>query len=131
MMSLQVGSEVTCRVDRLYAQKAEITVLAVGESIISNPIRGSIRLQDARSFDIDKASISDHFQPGDIVKASTISVGDARSCFFSTLSPDHGVVVAKDVDGKELFPVDQSHMKNEDGIVFRRKVARPVWFDRI
>ena len=120
-----------CRVERLYASKAEVVVLAVGDQqqVLSNPVRGSIRLQDVRSFDIDKATMSDHFQPGDIVRASTLAVGDAKSCFFSTTGESFGVIMAKDPQGNELFPADQSHMRNSEGVFFKRKVARPTWLD--
>ena len=128
----EVDMPVICRVERLYAQKAEVVVLAIGDhlDILRNPIKGSIRLQDARSFDIDKATMADHFQPGDIVRASTLAVGDAKSCFFSTIGHNFGVIMAKDPQGNELVPVDQSHMKNSDGVFFKRKVAKPCWLDQ-
>jgi exosome complex RNA-binding protein Csl4 len=136
MASLSVGSEVLVRVERLYsitAQKAEVTVIAIikdGTSIaVPYPIRGAIRIQDARSFDIDKATIADHFQPGDIVKAVTLSTGDAKSCFFATTGADYGVVMAREnFTGEFLVPVDQSHMRNPDNtVIYKRKVARPIW----
>ena len=71
--------------------------------------------------------MADHFAPGDIVQATTMAVGDAKSCFFSTVGESMGVVKATDEEGNELFPVDQSHMRNEAGVVFKRKVAKPVW----
>jgi len=136
--TLTVGCDVLIRVERLFSitgQKAEVVVIAIilptGESIpLVHPIRGAIRHQDARSFDIDKATISNHFQPGDIVKATTLSVGDAKSCFFSTCGPDYGVIMAKDplTPGAFLVPIDESHMRNSDNsVVYKRKVARPVW----
>lgn len=131
--SLTCGSEVLCRVDRLLPTKAEVSVIAL---IVAAPTmipvknagyRGSIRLQDARSFDVDQASIQDHFLPGDIVKAVTLVAGDAKSTFFSTRGAECGVIRAKDDDGNDLFPVDDSHMKNSAGLVFKRKVAKPNW----
>ena len=124
-----VGEDVLVRVDRIYQtlEKAEVTI--VSSSYPSNPIRGSIRLQDVRSFDIDKATICDHFMPGDIVRAKTIGLGDVKSTFFSTIGADYGVVLAKNsLDGEFLVPVDQSHMRTEDGkMLVRRKVAKPIW----
>ena len=120
-MSLSVGSEVLCQVDRITLQKADVTVVS-----LPGAIRGSIRLQDVRSFDIDKTGIPDSFLPGDLVRATAISVGDAKSCFFATNQPNLGVVMAKDQNGELLTPVDESHMRNTAGIVFKRKVAKPV-----
>ena len=130
--SLQVGSVVVCQVDRVMAQKAEVTIIAHeiadGQTeVMRYPVRGQIRLQDVRSFDIDKATMADHFMPGDLVRAHLVSVGDMKSCFLSTVGPEFGVVEAKDDQGNRLFPVDQSHMRNEEGTVFKRKAARPLW----
>ena len=135
MSLIPVGSDVIVRIDRVYAtmEKAEVTVVAVegrptALQFAANPFRGSIRLQDVRSFDIDKATIADHFQSGDIVRAKTIAIGDAKSSFFSTTGADYGVILAKGHDGEFLVPVDQSHMRTPDNsIVFKRKVAKPVW----
>lgn len=129
--SLSVGSVVVCVIDRVMAQKAEVTILALeseaGSEIMRYPVKGQIRLQDVRSFDIDKATMTDHFMPGDVVRAHLVSVGDMKSCFLSTVGSDFGVVEAKDDSGNRLFPVDQSHMRNEEGSLFKRKVAQPVW----
>ena len=134
MTTISVGSDVIVRVDRIYLtlEKAEVTVIAVEGRLLpqfaTNPFRGSIRLQDVRSFDIDKATIADHFQAGDIVRAKAIAIGDAKSSFFSTIGANYGVVVAKGPDGEPLVPVDQSHMRTSDNsAVFKRKVAKPVW----
>jgi exosome complex component CSL4 len=129
MTTLAVGSQVICRVDRVFPQKAEVTIIAEAEKeeVLRYPMKAQIRIQDTRSFDIDKAAMSDHFFPGDLVRAHMLSIGDMKSCFVSTVGQDFGVIVAKDPDGNPLFPVDQSHMKNAEGLVYKRKVARPIW----
>jgi exosome complex component CSL4 len=128
---LTVASRVVCRVDRVYPHKAEVTIIgndATGE-VLRHPMKAQLKLQDVRSFDIDKALMTDHVYPGDIVRAHMLSVGDMKSCFVSTIGQEFGVIVAKDPKGNELFPLDQSHMKNKDGQVFKRKVARPEWMN--
>ena len=130
--SLAPGSPVVCRIDRVYSQKAEVTIIAHelpdgNTEVLRYPARGLIRIQDVRSFDIDKASMMDHFFPSDFVRAQLISVGDMKSCFLSTVGQEFGVITANDPEGNKLFPVDQSHMKNEKGAIFKRKVARPSW----
>ena len=130
---LTAGTQVLCRVDRILSNnRAEVSVIArieADKAIVPvkkfTSLRGSIRLQDVRSFDIDQASIEDHFLPGDIVKAITLVAGDAKSCFFSTIGVQYGVVWAKDDHGNQLFPLDESHMKNTQGLIFKRKVAKP------
>ena len=130
---LSPGSVVICQVDRVYAVKADVTIIAYESSlngqteVLRYPARGSIRLQDVRSFEIDKATMMDHFVPSDFVRAHLLSVGDMKSCFLSTVGQEFGVINATDSDGNKLVPVDQSHMKNDRGMVFKRKVARPTW----
>jgi exosome complex component CSL4 len=131
--ALVPGTPVICRIDRVYAQKAEVTLIAHELSngsteVLKYPAKGFIRIQDVRSFDIDKASMMDHFFPSDFVRAQLISVGDMKSCYLSTIGQDFGVIQALDPQGNKLYPVDQSHMKNDTGAVFKRKVARPSWF---
>jgi exosome complex component CSL4 len=131
--SLKAGSIVICLVDRIFPLKAEVTIIAQEYTeldktvVLRYPVKGQIRIQDARSFDIDKAEMFDHFLAGDVVRAHLISVGDMKSCFLSTVGPDFGVIRALDPAGNQLFPVDQSRMKNSNSEIFRRKVARPQW----
>lgn len=109
---LKVGQEVLCRVEGISLTRgAEVIVPESGT-------RGTIRLQDVGG---DITDIRDAFLPGDLVRVLTLSVGDAKSCFFSTAPLNCGVVLAKAGD-QWLQPVDQSHMQNSD-TVYRRKVA--------
>jgi exosome complex component CSL4 len=135
-MIVTTGSDVICKVDRVYPTKAEVTILALtGGDPLPNPLRGCVRAPDCRGFDIDKASPPDHFCPGDVIRASVVSVGDSRSTFLSTVGPDYGVVLARDPtalhESQFLIPVDQSHMKGAAGAVYSRKVAKPVWMKTI
>ena len=125
---IRTGETVICRVDRILAQRADVTVIS-GETgaVLEYPVKGSIRIQDARSFDIDKAAMSDHFAANDLVRAHVLAAGDMKACFLSTTGQSFGVLVAKDADGNALVPVDESHMKNEAGTVFKRKVAKPQY----
>ncbi|SNX84090.1 related to CSL4 - exosome core component [Melanopsichium pennsylvanicum] len=56
--------------------------------------QGIVRSQDVRSTEKDKVKISDCFRPGDIVRASVISLGDARSYYLSTAGNEFGVIFA-------------------------------------
>lgn len=118
---LPIGSVRLVRVDRIYPARAEVT-------LVETPSwRGQIRLQDTRGFDIDKATMDEHFMPGDVVRAKLMALGDRQSTYFSTIGAELGVVFALDPDTKEvLYPVDQSHMRNpSNGTVYKRKVAKP------
>ncbi len=45
--------------------------------------------------------LSHCFRPGDIVRASVLSLGDARSYYLTTAENELGVVYAKSIAGKQ------------------------------
>ena len=55
-----------------------------GEGIDGTDSQGIIRAQDVRVTDKDGVVMSECFRPGDIVRATVISLGDARSYYLST-----------------------------------------------
>ncbi len=59
-----------------------------------NLFQGVIRSQDVRATNKDSVRMSECFRPGDIVRATVISLGDARSYYLSTASNELGVVYA-------------------------------------
>lgn len=61
--------------------------------------RGVIRSRDIRSLDTDGVVTYDSFRPGDIVKATIISLGDVRSYYLSTAKMTLGVIYAENVSG--------------------------------
>ncbi len=50
------------------------------------------------------------FRPGDIVRASVVSLGDARSYYLSTAQNELGVVYAKSIAGKRQATPMLSHL---------------------
>ncbi|CAD6888757.1 unnamed protein product [Tilletia controversa] len=65
---------------------------AAGEE--GSDFTGVIRAQDVRATEKDKIRLADCFRVGDIVRASVISLGDARSYFLSTAENRLGVIYA-------------------------------------
>ncbi|KAE8259208.1 hypothetical protein A4X13_0g1158 [Tilletia indica] len=65
---------------------------AAGEE--GSDFTGVIRAQDVRATEKDKVRLADCFRVGDIVRASVISLGDARSYFLSTAENRLGVIYA-------------------------------------
>ena len=54
---------------------------AAGEGIDGTDFQGVIRAQDVRSTEKDSVVLKECFRPGDIIRATVISLGDARwSC---------------------------------------------------
>ncbi|KAK0523720.1 hypothetical protein OC835_001926 [Tilletia horrida] len=65
---------------------------AAGEE--GSDFTGVIRAQDVRATEKDKVRLAECFRVGDIVRASVISLGDARSYFLSTAENRLGVIYA-------------------------------------
>lgn len=103
---VSVGSEVIGQVTRIMTNQATVDIIAVENKILKQPTRGSIRREDARQTETDSLVMHNCFRPGDIVRASVISLGDARQYFLSTSQNEHGVLRAKSEDtGNVLIPI--------------------------
>jgi len=112
---------------------------AAGEGIDGTDFQGIIRAQDVRVTDKDGVVMSECFRPGDIVRATVISLGDARSYYLSTARDHLGVVHATSSSaaqsglgwapgGRAMRPVSWKEMADPDtGIVEPRKCAKPDW----
>lgn len=88
--------------------------------------KGTIRSQDIRSTERDSVKTWNCFQPGDIVRALVISLGDGVSYYLTTARNDLGVVFAKDANGDLLYPLDwETMISPSTGIVENRKCAKP------
>ncbi|UZJ51248.1 hypothetical protein CBS101457_000568 [Exobasidium rhododendri] len=152
------GSTILGRITRVTPRQANISILivdglpcsmgdrssasyanhAAGEDPMGGDFTGVIRSQDVRATEKDKIRMGDCFRPGDIVRATVISLGDARSYFLSTASNHLGVVYAlpspspSALDGgsrgseRPLLPINWQEMQcPKTGIVEKRKVAKP------
>lgn len=87
---------------------------------------GIIRTQDVRATERDKVKILSSFRPGDIIRASVISLGDGTNYYLSTAANELGVVFARSSTGQHMYPIDWQHMKcSTTGEVEERKCAKP------
>lgn len=116
---------------------------AAGEGIEGTDFQGIIRSQDVRMTDKDNVVLGQCFRPGDIVRATVISLGDARSYYLSTARNDLGVVHATSAPppegapsaragwtpyGRPMQPISWLEMADPvTGIAEKRKVAKPAW----
>ncbi|KAI5966440.1 CSL4 [Candida pseudojiufengensis] len=90
--------------------------------------KGIIRSQDIRSTERDKIIIGECFKPGDILRASILSLGDGNNYYLTTARNDLGVVFAKSEGGAGslMYPVDWQNMIDlETGLIEKRKNANP------
>ncbi|PWN46936.1 hypothetical protein IE53DRAFT_293056, partial [Violaceomyces palustris] len=103
--------------------------------------QGIVRSQDVRNTEKDKVRMADCFRPGDIVRATVISLGDARSYYLSTASNHLGVIYATssssssananagpgwDSVGEPMKPISWIEMIDpSNGRIEKRKCAKP------
>ncbi|KAI9827806.1 MAG: exosome 3'-_5 exonuclease subunit ski4 (Csl4) [Thelocarpon impressellum] len=123
-----VNARVLCRVTRIRPREANVSILVVDDKVVGEggEFGGVIRAQDVRATEKDKVRIATSFRPGDIVRATVISLGDQQSYYLSTAGNELGVVLARSEAGNVMFP--RSWMECVDpvtGAVEARKVAKP------
>ncbi|KAJ4388674.1 exosome 3'-_5 exonuclease subunit ski4 (Csl4) [Gnomoniopsis smithogilvyi] len=122
----QVGNVVLCRVTRITPRQAVVAILVCGETVLEAEWQGVIRVQDVRATEKDRCKIYESFRPGDIVRASVISLGDQSNYYLSTASNEYGVIMAVSEAGNVMYPVSWKEYKDpETGLSEARKVAKP------
>lgn len=70
----QVGNVVLCRVTRITPRQAVAAILVCGDTVLEAEWQGVIRVQDVRATEKDRVKIYESFRPGDIVRASVVSL---------------------------------------------------------
>merc|ERR1712032_810480 len=100
------GSMVVARIIRLTQERADCSIVAVGEAPLTERFRGIIRGQDIRLFEVDKINIVECFRIGDFVRAQVLALGDARSYVLTTAVNDYlGVIHARSPSGATMLPI--------------------------
>jgi len=123
----EVGSTVLCKVTRITPRQASVAILVVGETVLDGEWQGLIRAQDVRATEKDRVKIFESFRPGDIVRATVISLGDQSNYYLSTASNNLGVIMATSEAGNTMYPVSWKEFRDpETGLSESRKVAKPV-----
>ncbi|KAL9436561.1 hypothetical protein AB3S75_022584 [Citrus x aurantiifolia] len=119
------GSVVIARVTKVMTRMASADIMCVGAKSVREKFSGIIRQQDVRATEIDKVDMHLSFRPGDIVRASVLSLGDARAYFLSTAKNDLGVVSAESTAGGTMVPISWTEMQCPlTGQIEQRKVAK-------
>ncbi|KAK7741030.1 exosome 3'-_5 exonuclease subunit ski4 (Csl4) [Cytospora paraplurivora] len=122
----QVGNVVLCRVTRITPRQAVVAILVCGDTVLEAEWQGVIRVQDVRATEKDRVKIYESFRPGDIVRASVISLGDQSNYYLATASNELGVIMAVSEAGNAMYPVSWKEYKDpETGLSESRKVAKP------
>lgn len=143
----QVGDIVLARVNKITHQRVNVEILSVlpkteeGKSPQNvddlqllnllptesgEYFKALIRSQDIRSTERDSVKTWECFQPGDIIRAAVLSLGDGASFYLTTASNDLGVVFARNEEGEILYPLDwETMVAPGSGEVENRKCAKP------
>ncbi|XP_010264801.1 PREDICTED: exosome complex component CSL4 [Nelumbo nucifera] len=121
----ELGSVVIARVTKVMAKMASADIMCVGPKAVREKFTGIIRQQDVRATEIDKVDMHLSFRPGDIVRASVLSLGDARAYYLSTAKNELGVVSAESIAGATMVPISWTEMQCPlTGQIELRKVAK-------
>ena len=129
----EIGDIVLARVTKATQRHATLVILAIGSNSSTDPMVPArdefpavIRAQDVRMTEKDKVKINSSFRPGDIVRASVLSLGDHSGYYLTTGRNDLGVIYATTEEGLPMYPVSWKEMRCfETGEVQNRKVADP------
>ncbi|TID31074.1 hypothetical protein CANINC_000318 [Pichia inconspicua] len=141
----QVNDIVLARVTKLTHQRINVEILSVlpkndngngKESLellnllpteTGEFFKAIIRSQDIRSTERDSVKTWECYQPGDIIRAIVLSLGDGINFYLSTARNDLGVVFARNEEGELLYPLDWETMVSPNsGEIEKRKCAKPL-----
>ncbi len=102
---ISVGDAVIALVVRINTNQVFVDIIGVGDRILKFNAKGMIRREDVRPSDLDSLVMHQCFRPGDVIRATVISLGDAKQYFLSTAASDTGVVWAKSEElGNVMIP---------------------------
>ncbi|GMG99883.1 hypothetical protein Nepgr_001723 [Nepenthes gracilis] len=119
------GCTVIARVKKVMAKTASVDIMCVDAKSVREKFTGIIRQQDVRATEIDKVDMHTSFRVGDIVRASVLSLGDARAYYLSTAKNELGVVSARSAAGAIMIPISWTEMQCPlTGQIEKRKVAK-------
>lgn len=138
----QVNDLVLARVTKITHQRANVEIISVlsKDLKIENNLqllnllpaesgeffKGIVRSQDIRSTERDSVKTWECYQPGDIIRATVLSLGDGMSFYLTTAQNDLGVVFARNENGELLYPLDwETMVAPGTGEVEKRKCAKP------
>ncbi len=127
---LSVGDTVVGRVTRITPRLAHVDILSVGvDAPLRDTCAGLLRREDVRPAEHRTAEMLEMHRcvrPGDVILATVLSLGDSRAYFLSTSANEHGVVIAKSLEGAMMKPVSYCEMECPVSLVReKRKVAKP------
>ncbi|CAD5234859.1 unnamed protein product [Bursaphelenchus xylophilus] len=109
----QQGCIVTARVESVGLRAAKCSILCVGDSLLSDEFNAVLKKEDIREIDKDRAALWKAVQPGDLILARVIGVGDLQTQFLlSIVEPELGVVYAVGQNAERMMPENAETVKH-------------------
>ncbi|DBA02067.1 TPA: hypothetical protein N0F65_000314 [Lagenidium giganteum] len=97
---LGLDDPVLARIVKVTARQLLVDIVCVRDTVLQESFAGTLRLEDVRSYDVDKVDLEKMFSPGMLLKAVVLSYGDTRSYFLSTAKSGMGIVRPINNEGK-------------------------------
>ena len=118
--SMKLGSIVFMKVESIRDDGASGVILGCGD----NGVRGNIRKEHMRSFDIDGVKVWEMVGVGDIVRAKVRSLAESKRVGLGIEDDGLGVIVARSRNGRRMEAVDRDRMRSPvTKMEFARKIA--------
>lgn len=92
-----VGSEVMGTILRVEPFFVSVRIEGSRDRPLSFPLKGTIKKEHVRDFDIDAVDMHESFAPGDIIVAKVLKIAGlaSKEWLLSTADKEHGVVFAE------------------------------------
>lgn len=121
----EVNTVAMCKVINNNPRFCKVNILSIGGTPLKGSFKGIIRKEDVRATKKDLVKMYESFQPGDIVLARVLSLGDSQSYFLSTAENELGVIYACSESGYSMLPISWCEMQcTHTGKKEHRKVAK-------
>lgn len=126
-ISINIGQKVLARVTRIKTENIFVSIIAINESTLTQPLEGVIKRKDIITKGVDSLLVEECFIPGDIIRAKIGSFGDSKKLQLITTDEDCGVIFARSqLTGQLMLPFSFEEMicpvsETKE----KRKVAKP------
>ncbi|KAI6173352.1 hypothetical protein M3Y98_01072200 [Aphelenchoides besseyi] len=120
------GGIVTARVESLCLRYAKCSIICIGHTHLMDEFSATLRKEDARELDKDNVELYKCVQPGDLILARVIGVGDTQTSFLLSIAENElGVTFAIGQNGEKMVPDTLAAVKDRNSEYREpRKVAR-------
>ncbi|KAI6191553.1 hypothetical protein M3Y97_00240600 [Aphelenchoides bicaudatus] len=108
-----INSIVTARVESLCLGFAKCSILCVANTHLKDEFSAILPKENVRDKDKDKVELHKSVQPGDIILARVVGVGDTQTSFLLSISePALGVKYAVGLNGERMEPENLVSVKD-------------------